>query len=108
MKYRDPSIRTCHGPVKPVVVRTKCAPEAPKVHTVSGPKLPHPPIRVYDPVIDRRLPGGLPPQPYRTPWPRVGAANKVAREPFNSRAVRLEEYATKAYLNGDPPKRGRA
>lgn len=108
MKHRDPSIRACHGPVKPLIVRTQGVPKAPKVHTISGPKLPHPPIKAHDPVVDRGLPGGLPPQPYRTPWPRVGLTGKAAREPFNSRAVRGEHYATKAYLEGDPPKRGRA
>lgn len=72
------------------------APKAPKVY--SGPKLPHPPIKVHDPVVDRKLPGGLPPQPYRTPWPRVGLTGKVAREPFNSRAVRAEHYAMRKWM----------
>ena len=84
------------------------APKAPNVYTSSGPKLPHPPIKVHDPVVDRVLPGGLPPRPNRTPWPRVGLTGKVAREPFNSLAVRIEHYATKAYFEGDPPKRGHA
>lgn len=72
----------------------------PRVFRVSGPKLPHPPIRVHDPVIDRILPGGLPPEPNRTPWKRVGLTGKVAREPFNSRQVRAEHFATRKYLAG--------
>ena len=100
MKYRDPTIRACHGPAKPLIVRTQGAPKAPKVHTTSGPKMPHPPIKVHDPVVDRMLPGGLPPEPYRTPWRRVGLTGRGAREPFNSRAVRVEFWATKRYLEG--------
>lgn len=84
------------------------APKAPKVYTIRGPKLPHPPIKVHDGVVNRMLPGGLPPRPNRTPWPRVGLTGKVAREPFNSRAVRGEHYATKAYLEGDRAWAGRA
>ena len=100
MKYRDPSIRGCHGPVKPLIVRTQRVPKAPKVYTISGPKLPHPPIKVHDPVVGRKLPGGLPPQPNRTPWPRVGLTGKVARDPFNSRAVRGEHRATADWFHG--------
>jgi hypothetical protein len=82
-------------------MRTKSrrkAPKAPIVHTISGPKLPHPPIKVHDPVVDRVLPGGLPPVAYRTPWSRVGLTGKRAREPFNSREVRGEHYATRKWL----------
>lgn len=98
MKYRDQSIRACHGPVKPLTVRAQRAPKAPKVYTISGPKLPHPPIKVHDPVIDRTLPGGLPPEPNRTPWKRVGLTGKIAREPFNSRQVRAEHYAIRKWM----------
>ena len=100
MKYRDPSIRACTSVNVPVVRRAPEAPKAPKVHTISGPKMPHPPIKVHDPVVDRMLPGGLPPEPYRTPWRRVGLTGRGAREPFNSRAVRAEFWATKRYLEG--------
>lgn len=75
------------------------APKVPKVHTISGPKLPHPPIKVHDPVVDRMLPGGLPPRPNRTPWPRVGLTGKVAREPFNSREVKGEFYAMRKWMS---------
>ena len=85
-------------------MRTKSRRKAPKaatVITIVGPKpLPHPPIKVHDGVVDRILPGGMPPQPYRNVWPRVGSASRTAREPFNSSAVRAEHYATKAYLDG--------
>lgn len=79
--------------------KPKAAPK-PRVFRGSGPKLPHPPIRVHDPVIDRILPGGLPPEPNRTPWKRVGLTGKVAREPFNSTQVRAEYFATRKYLAG--------
>jgi hypothetical protein len=75
-------------------------PVRPRVVRVAGPKLPAPPVRVQDPVVDRVLPGGLPPQPYRTPWPRVGLTGRTARDPFNSRQVRAEHYATRKYLGG--------
>ena len=101
MKYRDPTIRACTS-VNVPVIRRPAAPQQPepRVVRVSGPKLPHPPIRVHDPVGDRAdyLPGGLPPEPNRTPWKRVGLTGKVAREPFNSPAVRGEFWATKRYL----------
>lgn len=45
-------------------------------------------------VRNRVTPGGLPPVPNRTPWKRVGATGRYAREPFNCRAVKHEHYET--------------
>jgi hypothetical protein len=98
MKYRDPTIRSCRDVPKTVVIRRAPATPEPRVYRVPGPNLPHPPIKVHDPVVDRVLPGGLPPVAYRTPWSRVGLTGKRAREPFNSREVRGEHYATRKWL----------
>ena len=90
MKYRDPTIRACTSVNVPVIRRapapSKPAPSKPELREL--------------PKLDRfdHLPGGLPPEPYRTPWRRVGLTGRRAREPFNSRAVRGEFWATKAYL----------
>ena len=74
------------------------APKAPTVHRVPGVH-PAPALRVM-PTIDRfdRLPGGLPPEPNRTPWKRMADTGKVAREPFASKSVKGEFWATKKYL----------
>ena len=99
MKYRDPTIRACTSVNAPVIRRAPAPvkPE-PRVHRGAGVR-PAPELREL-PKLDRfdRLPGGLPPEPYRTPWRRVGLTGRGAREPFNSRAVKGEFWATKAYL----------
>ena len=95
MKYRDPSIRACTT-VKPPVIRLAPKPVAPKVHRVPGVH-PAPELREV-PKIDRVLPGGLPPVANRTPWARAGLTGRGAREPFNSREVKGEYWATKRYL----------
>ena len=50
---------------------------------------------------DARLPGGLPPQPNRSPWKRAGLTGRGAREPFASASIKREYWATTAYLSGD-------
>jgi hypothetical protein len=100
MKYRDPTIRVCRGPVAPIKVITAKVPSAPITRTHRLPGVT--PFEARElPTIDRfdRLPGGLPPEPNRTPWRRAGETGKGAREPFNSRAVKGEHYATRDYLD---------
>lgn len=102
MKYRDPTIRACHGAPKPITIKRPAPPAPapePKVYRVNTPV---PFVAREMPSLDRLdfLPGGLPPKPYRTPWGRVGLTGKGAREPFNSRDVRREYWATKRYLEG--------
>ena len=100
MKYRDPSIRACRGTPAPLTVKRPALTPAPagKVHRVAG--IHAAPERAEEPKLDRTdfLPGGLPPEPNRTPWRRAGLTGRGAREPFNSRAVKGEFWATKAYL----------
>jgi hypothetical protein len=102
MKYRDPSIRACTGAPKPIKIKRPgpTAVVAPTVHRVAGPKargdwLPEPQRDALD-----FLPGGLPPEPNRTPWRRAGLTGKGAREPFNSREAKGEFYSTRKYLEG--------
>lgn len=99
MKYRDPTIRSCKvGEWTPIIKRAP-APAAPRTHQVPTPVA----FQAREmPKIDRadRLPGGLPPVPYRTPWRRASDTGKGAREPFNSMQVKGEFWATKRYLEG--------
>lgn len=97
MKYRDPSIRSCTGVPKAPIIRRAPAPIEPRVHRVAG--IHAAPALREVPKIDRVLPGGLPPQPNRTPWKRMSDTGRVAREPFNSREVKGEFFATRAYLD---------
>lgn len=95
MKYRDPTIRACRDVPKTVVVRR--APATPEPRVYRAPGIHAPELREL-PKVDRVLPGGLPPVAYRTPWKRMADTGRVAREPFNSREVRREFFATKKYL----------
>lgn len=70
-------------------------PKAPKVYRVPGI---HPLPELAKVEVYSHLPGGLPPVPNRTPWGRAGLTGKGARDPFNSRAVKGEYWATKRYL----------
>ena len=86
--------RTVLGPV----IRRHSTPVAPEVKTHRGE-----PVRAEWRVFEgegRKLQGGMPPEPNRTPWSRAGLTGKIAREPFASRAVKGEYFATKAYLEG--------
>lgn len=104
MKHRDPSIRACHGPAKPLIVRTQGAPSVTTHRAFYAGTMPFE-AKAVEP--RPRLPGGEPPEPYRNAWKRAGLTGRGAREPFNSKQAKGEYYATKAYLEGDPPKRGR-
>lgn len=73
MKYRDPTIRACRDVPKTVVVRRAPATPEPRVHRVPG---------IHAAPELRELP----------------KVDRVAREPFNSREVRGEFFATKKYL----------
>ena len=101
MKYRDPTIRACTSVNAPVIRRAPAPvkPE-PRVHRVAGVH-PAPELREV-PKRDRSdfLPGGLPPEPNRTPWRRAGLTGRSAREPFASREIKGEFWATKRYLEG--------
>lgn len=99
MKYRDPTIRACTSVSAPVIRRAP-APVKPEPRVHRGAGIHAAPERVEEPKLDRTdfLPGGLPPEPNRTPWRRAGLTGRGAREPFNSREVKGEFYATRAYL----------
>ena len=101
MKYRDPTIRACTSVSAPVIRRAPAPvkPE-PRVFRVAGVH-PAPELREV-PKRDRSdfLPGGLPPEPNRTPWRRAGLTGRSAREPFTSREIKGEFWATKRYLEG--------
>jgi len=60
---------------------------------------PHPELREV--VHHNKLPGGLPPVPYRNPWNRAGDTGRGAREPFNSKECKREFWCTMAYLDGN-------
>jgi hypothetical protein len=97
MKYRDPTIRACRGPVAPIkITKRPEVPSAPITHRAPG--IAPFEARQFD-TIDRVLPGGLPPVPNRTPWRRMSDTGKVAREPFASKQVKGEYWATKRYLD---------
>lgn len=72
------------------------APKAPTVHRIPGIHA-APALREF-PTIGRKLQGGLPPEPYRTPWARAGLTGRSAREPFNCKEIKGEFYATRKYL----------
>lgn len=62
----------------------------PRVHTVAKGTMPSmPALRKGE--VDRKLPGGLPPVPYRNACSKwAGCPTRWAREPFNSRQIRGE------------------
>lgn len=48
-----------------------------------------------------RLPGGLPPVPYRNPWRRAGDTGRSAREVFKSKEIKGEHFAEVRWARGD-------
>lgn len=55
---------------------------------------PMPPLREPEGTYhNSRLPGGMPPEPYRNAWKRSGDTGRRAREPFNSHQARGEYWA---------------
>jgi hypothetical protein len=48
--------------------------------------------------IDRKLPGGLPPMPNRSPWRRMPQAAKHSRLIYPNRAAMWEHLTTRKWL----------